>query len=152
MILLLAALAFADPGEEAARLDRAHLTRLGAWAGASALGGGTLLLARPKDPGARGFAIQQIGWAAVNGVILGAAWGASGEPRSDAEIARNRELYAVNAGLDVGYVGVGLTLGAWGRKEKRPFLQGTGWGIAVQGAGLLVLDGVVWGQYPPAVP
>jgi len=138
----------AADGVQAAALDRAHLERLGVWAGTSAVGGGLMLgLARQK-PGLQAYGLQTLGWSAVNGAIVGLAWKGTAEPRSLAQIHSAREVYALNVGLDAGYVGTGLALALLSKKAGWGQLEGHGWAAVTQGAGLLVLDLVVLSVYP----
>lgn len=145
--MLLAGLVWAGAGEEAARQDRAHLTRLGAWAATSAVGGTVLMATGWKDPFRRNFGIQCVGWSLINAAIVGAAWTASGVPKTTEQIQTNREFLNLNLGLDVGYVGVGLSM-AWGGHPDRPGLTGAGAAVALQGTALLVLDAWVLADYP----
>ena len=140
----------ADPpaGEVASQLDRGHLARLGVWAGASAVGGGLAIGLGRDDPRAFGYGLQTVGWAAVNGAIVGLAWKGAGRTKTDAEVARTREVYALNIGLDVGYVGAGLAVALASRRAGWEAAEGHGWAAVTQGAGLLVLDAVVLGRYP----
>lgn len=139
-----------DPsaGEVASQLDRGHLARLGVWAGASAVGGGLAMGLGRDDPRAFGYGLQTVGWAAVNGAIVGLAWKGAGRTKTDAEVARTREVYALNIGLDVGYVGAGLAVALASRRAGWGGAEGHGWAAVTQGAGLLVLDALVLGRYP----
>ena len=148
-MLLLAGLLRADPGQEAAQQERQHLIRLGAWAGTSAIGGTVLLVTGWKDPFKRHLGIQSIGWSLINGAIVAASWTGTGQPKTADERAWSREFINLNLGLDVGYVGVGLTMTWSGLQDpQRRGLAGAGLGISIQGAALLVLDAILLAQYP----
>ena len=140
---------------EALRADqRAHLLRVGAWGLANALGGTALVLASDRDaqPGRWAFGLQSGAWGAVNiGIAaVGLATG-PGEVTSDwatALAAENgyADVLLVNLGLNVGYAAVGGTLLAVaGRGVPNPDAwRGHGAALILQGAGLLVLDGVAY--------
>jgi hypothetical protein len=154
MIPLLAGVALAEDsrGLDASDAERAHLQRLAVWSAVSVAGGSALMAARWPDLRARNFGIQCAGWGVVNAAIVAAAWQGAGQPKTDAEIAGAREFIWLNEGLDVGYVGVGVTMAVLGRRNGQRGLEGAGWGVALQGAGLLALDSVLLAQYPPAIP
>lgn len=135
-------------GELAARLDRAHLARLGVWAGVSAVGGSVTMGLGRDDPRAFAYGAQTLGWSVVNGTIVGLAWKGAGRTKTESEVARAREIYALNVGLDVGYVGTGLAVALASRKAGWRGAEGHGWAAVTQGAGLLVLDAVVLARYP----
>jgi hypothetical protein len=125
-------------------LERAHLLRLALWAAASVVAGTALLAvaARAADraPFARHFAIQSIAWGAVDGAIVAWAWPQVVLRDYAGALALDRFLW-LNVGLDVGYVGVGLTLALTGwRLGRRWGLVGAGAGVIVQGLALFVLD------------
>ena len=127
-------------------LERAHLLRLALWGAGSVLAGSLLLalvaLRRAAgDPALlRHFAIQTAAWGAVDLAI--AAWAARGLALRDAAGAQQLDrILWLNLGLDVGYVGVGVTLALCGwRLARRAELVGAGLGVAVQGAALFLLD------------
>jgi hypothetical protein len=126
--------------------ERAHLARLLAWALGSILSG-TLLLAvvavrraAGPLPLLRHFAIQTAAWGVVSlGIVL---WAQRGLKLRDYAGARSldRTLW-LNLGLDVGYIGVGVTLAVAGwLLGRRLGAVGAGVGVAVQGAALFLLD------------
>ncbi len=149
-----------------ARIDaeRAHLARLGVWAGANVVAGAALLaLARPettplKTPATalEGFAVQSLAWGAVNLAIAGlglASTPAVTTSRVDALGAEDDlgKVLWLNVGLDAGYMMAGGTL--WGASfaGAEPGVQwrSHGAGIITQGLGLAVLDVVaVWDSGP----
>jgi hypothetical protein len=132
----------ADPWRAAARIGR----QLGLWSLASvAVGTGLLWMAEAE--GWRAFGWQALLWGAIDGVIalVGARAlrgqrrrGEVGDPaRVAPERRRLRRLLVMNAGLDVGYVLVGIALLIFWRTEAG---AGHGWGVVVQGGFLLVFD------------
>lgn len=116
--------------------------RLLIWSGFSIAAG---LLMLPAKPFWRGFGAQAIGWGVIDaGIALAGQWFAQRRQQNDSpalrtEEARNlKRLLWINAGLDVVYILGGL----WWARHKRDnaFGRGTGWGIVVQGAFLLLFD------------
>ena len=134
--------------------QRAHLWRVGAWGLANAVGGAALVLATDRDgrPGRWAFGLQSGAWGVVNVGIaaVGLATG-PGETTADWAAALASEngyadVLLVNLGLNVGYIAVGGTLLAVaGRGVSTPDAwRGHGAALVLQGAGLLVLDGVAY--------
>jgi len=123
----------ADGAGEGAVEER--LTRvLGGWAVGSLVLGAVLSL----RPGTRGFGRQTAAWGAVDGAI--ALVGARRrDARGPTDPARLRRVLLVNAGLDVGYLAVGVALLRLPAARARGLL-GDGAAVLVQGAFLLVLD------------
>lgn len=110
-----------------------HLLRLGLWALFSLL----LAMALSRRHGvSREFALMTAGWAIINLAIVGFSW--NGKPP---ELAPFREFLMLNLGLNVGYIGVGLTMALAGKPRAR--LIGFGWAIALQGIALLAFDGLL---------
>ncbi len=102
---------------------------LGGWAAGSVLVGAAL----SASPRTRGFGRQTLLWGAIDGAIAYA--GVRGRRRKGlTDPARLRRVLLVNAGLDVGYLGLGRRLV---RAER---WYGDGVAVLVQGAFLLVLD------------
>lgn len=112
---------------------------------------GSWFLFSSKPPLLQGIGVQAIIWSIVNAVI---AWFAGrstqrrkaglAQPHSaavmQAETQRLRRLLLINAGLDVGYMAIGiLIIATLGRGSA--FAQGNGWGVVIQGAFLLFFDG-----------
>ena len=124
-------------------IERGHLLRLGIWALASVVLGLVLYLVFRKHQEAafvRHFAIQSVLWGAITGVIT--AWSFNSLALRDFASATQFRTFAwFNAGLDVGYMGIGVTLAAtaW-LLGKRLGALGAGVAIVVQGLALLVLD------------
>ncbi len=131
-----------DPWVAAASIGR----QLGLWAVLSVAMGAGLLLGADGD-GPIAFGWQALLWGAIDGAIALAGAralraqrrrGEVGDPdRADGERRRLRRLLLVNAGLDVGYVLVGVALLVFWRTEAG---AGHGWGVLVQGGFLLAFD------------
>jgi sulfite exporter TauE/SafE len=86
------------------------------------------------------FAVQMAGWGGVELAFVALSWRALA-PRDLADATRLDRLLWLNAGLDVGYVLVGVSLAITGWKlGRRLGLVGAGIGVVVQGAALLLLD------------
>ena len=125
-------------------LERTHLLRLALWGGGSVLLGSLVLAAlalrSQRSPLLQHFAIQTAAWGLVDLAIC--LWARQGLALRDYEGAtRLVQFLWLNVGLDVGYVGVGLTLAlaAW-RLGPRLGGIGAGLGVMVQGLALAVLD------------
>lgn len=123
------------------RLERRLLTELGAGAAVSAAAGLVLWSAgrRSQRGAVTAFGRQTVGWAAVDAAIVVRGVRGLAHPPGDAQetrgrLRRLRNLLALNAGLDVGYVAGGLALA---RGTSR---RGDGLAIVVQGLFLLWLD------------
>jgi hypothetical protein len=86
------------------------------------------------------FAIQSLAWGIVDLAI--ALWARHGLALRDLSGAVSLDRFVwLNIGLDVGYIGVGVTLALLGwRIGPRRGLIGAGLGVAVQGLALTVLD------------
>lgn len=132
----------ADPWRASARIGR----QLGAWAVASVVVGGALMVLA-DGAAARAFGLQCLVWGAIDGAIAIAgalalrrahARGAVADPeRAAPERRRLRRLLWVNAGLDVGYVAAAIAiLALW----RTPTGLGHGLGVLVQGGFLLAFD------------
>ncbi|MCK6525408.1 hypothetical protein L6R49_28715 [Myxococcota bacterium] len=128
-------------------VDRRGMVTLGSWATANLIAGtaGALLI---DDPRAQAFAQGSAAWNVVN---LGLAAGGLAAAHRDAERApswpalaldgsRDRGVFLLNAGLDVGYMAAGLWLRERGARVGRPELQGYGDALVAQGGFLFVFD------------
>jgi hypothetical protein len=86
------------------------------------------------------FALQTAAWGAVILTIAWLAW-RSLAPRDVAGAVRLDRLVWFNAGLDLGYAGVGATLAITGwALGRRQALVGAGIGIVLQGLALTILE------------
>jgi len=113
--------------------------------------GGTLLLFRPGLW--RHFGLQALVWGVID--LLLAVAGRRGALRKAAALAegaidaagvtreaRNfRTILAVNSGLDLLYILIGLAVAV--RWTERADRRGLGYGVALQGAFLLIFDGLL---------
>jgi len=132
---------------------QAHLWRVGAWGGVNALGGLALVWASSRSTQSTRwhFGAMSAGWGLVNiGIAAGGLLG-SGAPPAEAGplLAAERQFHDVlllNLGLNVAYSAVGATmLGAshYGVDNVGRW-RGFGTSLILQGAGLLVLDGIAF--------
>lgn len=110
---------------------RGHLVRLAVPSVISlVIGGvGALVLA---DPGQKSFAFMNATWGLINLIICAASW-KSAKPL---ELRPFREFLIFNVGLNLGWMMLGLPMALLGKAE----VAGSGWGIALQGLILFVLD------------
>jgi hypothetical protein len=144
---------FEDEDEDARRekaltLDtqRGLMTTLGGWSAGSMLTGGAMLVAS-ESTAVRWAGAQNVVWGAIDGAIALYALhendSLAGATKTAEEWRRERERVSrnfwVNVGLDVLYVAAGTALVAFGRNERA---IGSGQGVLVQGAFLLVFDTV----------
>lgn len=124
--------------------ERAHLSRILLWGGASVVAGSLVLallvIRRVRSPLLLHFAIQTAAWGTIDLCI--AVLARRGLTERDISGATRLDRFIwFNNGLDVGYVAVGLTLAIVGwHLGRRLGLVGAGIGIIVQGLALLVLD------------
>jgi hypothetical protein len=130
--------------------ERALLLRLLAWGVLSVLTGtGVLAWVRVRgrsSPLLEHFALQMAGWGAAELAFVALSWRALA-PRDLSGATRLDRLLWLNAGLDVGYVLVGVTLAITGwRLGRRLGAVGAGIGVLVQGAALLLLDLILASQ------
>ena len=120
------------------------------WGIGSSVSGALLLLV----PGvARHFGLQAVGWGGFDLLLAmvarrrallkaeAVAHGDLDESALSHEIEQFRTIVAVNTGLDLLYIVVGLAVAA--RATDRPDRQGLGYGIAAQGAFLFAFDALL---------
>ena len=132
---------------------RAHLWRVGAWGSVNALGGLALVWAssRSNQSTRWHFGAMSAGWGLVNAGIAAGGLLASGPPPAEAGplLSAERQFHdilLINLGLNVAYSAVGATmLGAsyYGIDNVGRW-RGFGTSLILQGAGLLVLDGIAF--------
>ena len=140
-----------DLAEQRQSAERAHLWRVGAWGAANVAAGGILLATSGDAAQRRAFGIQSAAWGAVNVGIAAVALSQSADPAgmglAEALRAENGlgDVLWLNMGLNAGYMAVGATL--WivsSRGVSNPAAwRGHGQAVLLQGAALLVLDGIV---------
>lgn len=138
----------------AARIEaeRAHLQRLAAWAGLSALAGTGLVLANSasREPFLHGFGLQTAVWGGINALIATPGLLSRKVPEADFLLALQAErnlhdLLVLMTGLNVAYIAVGGTMvlaGHYGVRAASAW-KGHGYAIMVQGGMLFVLDAVL---------
>lgn len=141
-----------DEVGQVAAVEQQLQRSLGAWVGASAVGGAAAIAAgrSRQDPLLRAFGLQTLLWAAVDAGVLAASTRGSTPPAG-----RLRALLLANAAADVGYVGVGAVLAArpdrvterlrglsrrGRRRTSDEALRGHGLAVVLQGLALLVID------------
>jgi hypothetical protein len=118
--------------------------------GAASLGTGLGLTFVTKGT-AQSFWEMTAAWGLVNLAIAGGAYysathtdaGSFSLSRTVAEQRSTEVIYALNIGLDVGYVVTGLWLWDRGQRDPSDQLLGFGRSIVLQGAMLLVLDSLL---------
>ena len=120
--------------------ERAMNVLLG-WSGASVIAGSAMLLHESSNISDMG--IQNVAWGVIDGGIALYARRSILRKRSSIisvqeEKRSFRKLLLINSLLDAAYVGVGTALAASGRDN----LKGHGYGIIIQGAFLLLFDGI----------
>ena len=143
----------AQLAEDLHAAERAHLWRVALWGSASLAGGlaAWSLASRNEHPAWWSFGGMTAGWGAVN-VGIAAVGGLALDPPATTlggALSAERtyhDILLLNLGLNVAYVGVGGTLLAAGARgvASAPEWRGAGTALIVQGAGLLVLDGIAF--------
>lgn len=138
---------------EEARLasQERHLWRVAAWGTMNALGGAALVLSLSREdrPAWWGFGAQCGAWGLINvgiataGLLGGGSGVDSWRGALDAERTYH-DILLLNMGLNVAYAGVGTAMVIAGYRDVRSARSWRGHGTAliVQGAGLLLLDGI----------
>ena len=133
--------------------EQAHLWRVAAWGGANALGGLALVWgsSRSRQPAAWNFGAMTAGWGAVNVGIVAAGLSAASPPEATgaAVLGAERQFHDIllfNLGLNVAYSAVGATMLGAGYRDVASAGRWRGFGtsLILQGAGLLVLDGIAF--------
>jgi len=133
--------------------ERDHLWRVGVWGGVNALGGLALVLgtSRARRSARWHFGGMTAGWGAVNvGIATVGLWASSPPaPNPAAVLAAERQFHDIllfNLGLNVAYSAVGGTMLAAGYRDVAAAGRWRGFGtsLILQGAGLLVLDGIAF--------
>lgn len=128
-------------------IERAHLLGLALWGGVGVLFGAGLvayLIARRVRAGLlRHFAVQMAAWGAAELIVAMVRWRGLA-PRDYAATTRLLALVRVALLAEAVCIVIGATLalGGW-RVSRHPGTLGAGLGIVVQGAALLLLDGIL---------
>jgi len=132
---------------------QSHLWRVAAWGGTNALGGLALVWAssRSRQSARWHFGAMSAGWGIVNVGIATTGLVGSSAPPTDLSplLTAERQFHDIllfNLGLNVAYSAVGATMiGAGYRNVSRAARwRGFGTSLVLQGAGLLVLDGIAF--------
>lgn len=142
-----------DPDALAAwNVERVELTRAGMWTlagwGAASVGVGLAGRLASDDRRWQSFHLMTAGWGAVDlALAIGGMWGldpataaALGPAESLAEQLFIERALLFNAGLDVGWLGLGAWLWERGLRKADARLEGFGQAIVIQGGFLLVFD------------
>lgn len=133
--------------------EQAHLWRVAAWGGANALGGLALAwgTSRSRQSARWHFGAMSAGWGVVNVGIATAGLLGSSAPPADltAVLAAERQFHDIllfNLGLNVAYSAVGATMLGAGYRDvsNAGRWRGFGTSLVLQGAGLLMLDGIAF--------
>lgn len=125
-------------------MERLHLLKLSVWGSLSLVVGvlllGALRIRRVDSPLLQHFGIQTAAWGAIDLALV--FWAERGLALRDFEAATRLDRFVwLNVGLDVGYIGVGITLALCGYAlGRRLGLVGAGLGVIVQGVALMLLD------------
>ncbi|PSQ97995.1 MAG: hypothetical protein BRD55_00590 [Bacteroidetes bacterium SW_9_63_38] len=133
--------------------QQSHLWRVGIWGGANAVGGLALVWASSRSgrPGRWNFGAMTAGWGIVNVGIAASGVITATPPPAEAAAVLDAErqfhnILLFNLGLNVAYSAVGGTMLAAGYRDvsKAARWRGFGSALVLQGAGLLVLDGIAF--------
>jgi len=133
--------------------EQTHLWRVAAWGGTNVLGGLALMWGtnRSRRSARWHFGAMSAGWGAVNIGIATVGLLASNAPSPDpgAVLSAERQFHDIllfNLGLNVAYSAVGGTMLGAGYRDVSNAGRWRGFGTALilQGAGLLVLDGIAF--------
>lgn len=145
--------AYSDFHEKSSAVNKTGMYILGGWAIAN-IAGGAIGWANTSGPTMR-FHQMNLFWNTVNLSIAGFALYNSIQNNAAAltpvEILQSHRkienLYLINAGLDVLYVGTGFYLKHLSSKKtkKEDLLLGYGNSLVLQGAFLFVFDAIMWG-------
>lgn len=149
--------ACAQEGRQAATAlhtaEQDHLWRVAAWGGANTVGGLALVwgTARASRQARWNFGAMSAGWGLVNIGIAAGGLLAGGPPPPDSAAVLDAErqfhdILLFNLGLNVAYSAVGGTMLAAGYRDVSHAGRWRGFGtsLILQGAGLLVLDGIAF--------
>lgn len=125
-------------------LERAHFLQIVFWGGGSIMLATALLAAiavrRIRSPLLLHFAVQCLAWGAIDLVVASVHLGRLTARDLNGAVSLERLLW-LSAGLNAGFIGVGLTLALAGwLLGRRMALLGAGAGVIVQGLALLILN------------
>jgi len=138
--------------EKSVNVNKTGMYVLGGWALANLATGG---IGWSKTNGATmRFHQMNFFWNTVNlsiaGIALYSYWNSSGAANPEEILQRHQKtenLYLINAGLDVLYIGAGFYLRHLSNQKpnRKDLYLGYGNSVILQGAFLLVFDAVMWG-------
>lgn len=135
--------------------DKKGMMVLGTWGAANIVGGITGLIVANKEE-ARAFHTMNAIWGAVNLSIASLSYaGAKKDMKKEIDCDQmlhryeaTKRLYLLNAGLDILYIGTGVTLNAYADEfNNSARWHGYGKSIAVQGIALLVFDATMFSMH-----
>lgn len=134
------------------------------WGAANVVGGGVAAAVGHDDPVVLTVGLMSAGWGIVNGLLSLFLFDLSGDRERDIRAGRlgdlddpqevreqavvdqlrSGQVFALNLGLDVGYIAGGALMYFLGRERDEDPLAAAGVTIAAQGLFLLVFDLVNW--------
>lgn len=136
-------------------LNTIGMAHLGAWGAVNVVAGGIGYFTAANEEW-KAFHGMNVIWGVTNALIAyGGYAGAKSEAKQhrtmDAALHRyeqNKRLFLLNAGLDVLYIGSGAVIDANADKFNNPAMwHGFGKSFMVQGAGLLIFDGLMYAMH-----
>lgn len=114
-----------------------------AWGLANTVGG---LVGQTKNASRKDYWTMNAGWGVVNAAIAGASLLFDKEKKTveeqEKEIRQFSKILAINAGLDVGYIGTGVAM----KNAPSQTTQQFGSSIALQGVWLLAFDAILYSK------
>ena len=135
-----------DAQEAAMRQEQIALQSLAAWGGSNAIVGAAASRFT-ADPQWQAFHEMNAAWGAVNLSLAGVGLlSASREPDPHTQRVRWLDypaIFALNAGLDVGYIAAGAWLWKSGEEQADATKVGRGHAVMLQGSALLIFDAVM---------
>ncbi|MBS1773647.1 MAG: hypothetical protein JST82_12375 [Bacteroidetes bacterium] len=145
-------LSFDSLNKTRVKTNKIGMLHLGGWGTINVIAGGIGYFTA-NDKEWKSFHGMNAIWGATNALIaFGGFSGAKKEAGQllscDKALARyesNKRLFLINAGLDVLYIGTGVTLNAYADNFNDPAMwHGFGKSIALQGIALLIFDGTMY--------
>ncbi len=145
-------LSFDSLNRKRIKTNKIGMIHLGAWGAVNVVAGGAGYFIAADDEW-RAFHGMNAIWGATNALIaVGGYTGAkkeTGKSYTASEALHryesNKRLFLINAGLDVLYIGTGVTLNAYADDFGNPAMwHGFGKSIALQGIALLIFDGTMY--------
>ncbi|RYE23559.1 MAG: hypothetical protein EOP51_10180 [Sphingobacteriales bacterium] len=146
---------FEGLNDQRIKTDRNGMMVLGSWGAANVVAGVTGMIVADGQE-ARSFHTMNAIWGAVNLSIAGLSYaGARRDMNKQLDCDKmlhryeaTKRLYLLNAGLDVLYIGTGVTLNAYANEfNDAARWRGYGKSIAVQGIALLLFDATMFSMH-----